>query len=547
MFRGLSLANKCLLLFGGAVVLIVLAALYVPWLRMNALVDIGQFDVSQQMAATWERLDAEERGDTPAGFSGEPVNHGGIVAQRLSLEEARRRALEDPFLREALGVFGRDRSRNDFHSSGGSWPLSRTLNYRYARAVRASASDPEHAGELAGLVLLERGSIQTTELLLLNSVYLLAAGAVVLFLALIVFYQITHRIILRPVRDLKITAEKVRDGDLSIRSSIHTGDEFEELASTFNHMLSDLQAGQDRLRGINNALDLKLNELAESNTSLAETAKIKGEFLASVSHELRTPLNSIIGFAELLLEFARADQNQPRNADDPTIAKRVRYVENILTAGRSLLDLINSVLEMAKLEAGRVTLQVEKMSLRDTAEGLLALITPLADKKSITLKLEVAPDVPVIRTDVKKVRQVIFNFLSNAVKFTDPPEPGRPAVVTLRVERLVGTGDRPERVRICVIDTGIGIEAGKREKIFEKFHQLDGGYTRGHAGTGLGLAISRELATLLHGEVELDSEVGRGSMFSLILPLSIEPSQAAESELESRFRGTLAGRRAWAG
>lgn len=406
MFRGLSLANKCLLLFGGAVVLIILAALYVPWLRMNALVDIGQFDVARQMASTWERLDAEERAPEAPAFANEPVTHGGIVAVRLSLAEARVRAASDPFLAGALAAFDRSPGRTDYNRSGGSWPLARTLEYRHARAVRGTSPGSGGPGELLGIILLERPSIQTTELLLLNSVYLLAAGAVVLGLALVVFYQITHRIILRPVRDLKMTAEKVRDGDLSIRSSIHTGDEFEELASTFNHMLSDLQVGQDRLRGINNALDLKLNELAESNTLLSETAKVKGEFLASVSHELRTPLNSIIGFAELLQEFARADQALPEHADDPIVAKRVRYVENILTAGRSLLDLINSVLEMAKLEAGRATIQVEKMSLRDTAEGLLALITPLADKKNIALRLEVASDVPMIRTDVKKVRQI---------------------------------------------------------------------------------------------------------------------------------------------
>jgi two-component system, NarL family, sensor histidine kinase BarA len=547
MFRGLSLANKCLLLFGGAVVFIVLAALYVPWLRMNALVDAGQLEVSRQMAGTWDRRDAEARADRT--FTAEPITYVGVSARLVSLSEAEAMSTDDPFVSRAIQAFTRDPIRLDMQHADFR---GRTLEYRYARAVRTPPPAPSEGGkpgepELRGLLMLERRPIEATRLLLLNTVYLLAAGAVVLALALVVFYQITHRLILSPVRDLKTTAERVREGDLAIRSSIRTGDEFEELASTFNHMLADLQASQDRLRGINTALDLKLNELAASNSVLADAAKMKGEFLASISHELRTPLNSVIGFAELLQEFAKADQARPGGTENPTVAKRLRYIENILTAARSLLDLINSILDMAKLEAGRVKIQVEKMNLRDAGEGLIALITPLADKKGISLKLEVAPDLPMIRTDAKKVHQIVFNFLSNAVKFTPAPEPGRQGLVTLRIERIVGTGDRPERVRISVLDTGIGIPADKREKIFEKFHQLDGGYTRGHAGTGLGLAISRELAALLHGEIQLESEDGRGSMFSVILPLSIESTDAAESELESRFRGTLSGRRAWTG
>ncbi len=538
----ISLANKCLLLFGGAIVLIVLAALSAPWLRMNALVDAGQLELSRQMVASWLRLEeaAAEGADLP---SAEPVEHAGVFAQRLSLDRARALGASDPFLAGAIRLFEREPARLDAQAS--RW-VRTTREYLYARAVR-SAADP--ARVLESVVVLERRSIQAARLLLINTTYLLSAGTVVLGLALLVFYQITHRLILSPVRELKDTAERVRGGDIATRSDIATGDEFQELSETFNSMLGNLQANQDQLRAINNALDLKLNELAEANTALFEAAKLKGEFLANISHELRTPLNSIIGFAELLLEIARGEPTPPEAA--PVLARRVRYLDNIVAAGRSLLEMINSLLEMAKLEAGRVEVRAEKMSLHDVCEGLLGLIYPLAARKGITLRLEVADDLPMIETDVKKFQQIVFNFLSNAVKFIEAPErSGRPGHVTLRAERLAAPRDpgpppAPDRVRVSVIDNGPGIAPEQQARIFEKFHQLDSGLNREHAGTGLGLAICKELASLLQAEIHLVSDAGAGSIFSLVLPLTFDPERADEARLEARFRGTLSARRAW--
>jgi signal transduction histidine kinase len=181
------------------------------------------------------------------------------------------------------------------------------------------------------------------------------------------------------------------------------------------------------------------------------------------------------------------------------------------------------------------------MSLRDTCEGLLGLIDPLARKRSIELKLEVGEDLPPVATDVTKFQQIVFNFLSNAVKFTEPLErTGRQPQIILRAERLLGSSPGiQDRVRVSVIDNGRGIAAEDQAKIFDKFVQLDGGHTREHSGTGLGLAICKELAGVLHAELQVVSELGRGSMFSVILPLSIEGAPARESELESKFRGAL--------
>jgi len=569
MWRGISLANKCLLVFGAAVVLIVGVALSVPWLRMNALVDEGQLELSRRLLHVWEELERTQAPGIPdhaAADAGAPAPVtgplaappiAGIDARRLTLPEARAAAEHDPFVARALRLFERDPRRDEWQ-----WAQWRgtTRQYRYARPVRR-ATPEGGAGSLVGLLILERESAGAAWMLLVNTAYLISAGAVVLGLAVLVFYQVTHRLILSPVRDLRRTAEEVREGNLSVRSDIRTGDEFEELSHTFNAMLGELQRTQEQLRAINAAMDLKLNELAESNVMLHEAARLKGDFLANVSHELRTPLNSIIGFAELLAEIAQAEADA---GDDSTrLAKRRRYVDNILQAGRGLLDLINGLLEMAKIEAGRVQVHPEPMSVKDACEGLLGLIAPLADKKGIELRLEVADDVPIIETDPKKFQQILFNLLSNAVKFTEgsasgarepgaappadnasapPPRPGR---VTLRAERLVGRGveDRASQdaVRISVIDTGPGIAPEDQRRLFQKFEQLEGGHTKGHTGTGLGLAISRQLASLLQGEIQLVSEVGRGSMFSLILPLRLDRERAEEQKLESAFKAALAG------
>ncbi len=531
MRRRISLANKCLLLFGGAVVLTVMATAAAPWLRMNNLVDDGQLELSRRMAQIWDRLDRDASGGL-AAYSETPSEHAGISARRISIEQARARAAEEEFVARAVETFEKNPGVDELH--GPRWD-GLTREYRYAMAVRGKDA-------LEGIVLLQRRSIPATELLLINGAYLISAGSVVLGVAVLAFYLITHRLILSPVRALRETAERVREGNLTIRSDIQTGDEFEELADTFNVMLSDLQAWQEQLRGINAALDLKINELREANVALYDAARIKGEFLANISHELRTPLNSIIGFAELLGEIARADVGDAEPT--PVQAKRLRYVDRILTAGRGLLELINQLLEMAKIEAGKVEVQSQKVSLRDACEGLIGLIWPQAERKGIQVKLEAGDDVPMVSTDVKKFQQIVFNFLSNAVKFTEPAAPGgKTPTVIVRLERLASSD--PERVRISVIDNGPGIPHEEHARIFDKFHQLDGGHTRGQGGTGLGLSIARELATILQGEIQLVSDPGRGSMFSLILPVDYDPARAAETALEARFRGTLSGRKAW--
>lgn len=525
MWRGLSLANKTLLLFGGMLNIVVLAALTGPWFRMTALVDEGQLEVSRVLASTWDRLAPPPRpGEPPGAFTDVPVERAGILARKLTLDQARALAPADRFLKDALARLQKD---DEYQLS--RW-VKTSREYRYTAAVH-SVRDGKKS--LDGVILLERRSVEATRLLVLNTIFLITAGAIVALCAVAGFYILMHKVILQPVRSLKETAERVREGDLSIRSDIATGDEFEELAGTFNSMLADLEASNDRLRGINAALDLKVSEVTQTNQALAEAARLKGDFLANVSHELRTPLHSIIGFSELLLEIARAEA-AASDEPSPQLAKRLRYNENILVAARNLLVLINSLLEMAKIDAGKVKVHPERVNVRTLCEGLAALIAPLADKKGISLKLEIADDLPPVTTDPKRLQQIVFNFLSNAVKFTEPLEKtGRVPIVTLRAERLLGGRAGPaedDRLRISVVDNGPGIPPEEHARIFDKFHQLDAGHTREHSGTGLGLSIAKELATILHGELQLVSEPGRGSMFSVIIPITLEHPDAKPLE-----------------
>ena len=403
---------------------------------------------------------------------------------------------------------------------------------------------------LIGVALVDMPSRIDANQQMLNRVFLFVAGLLAGTLAVVTFYLITTRLILKPVRVLQETAEKVSQGDLNIRSDISTGDEFQQLSETFNTMLVNLKHNSDQLRSINKSLDVKLGQLAESNLALFESNRLKSEFLANVSHELRTPLNSILGFADLLKDaLARGVPAEPprpailaadgkaavlptgngngggssAGTPHPTPdAKTVRYVNNILQSGRSLLDLINELLDLAKIEAGKMEIRSEPLVVSDLFEGLVNILRPLTEQKNLTIVPLVAPDVPILHTDPGKLQQVLYNFLSNSIKFS--PQGGR--------VDLLATRDGGEHVRFAVTDRGPGIAPEQQAIIFEKFRQIDGSVTRAHSGTGLGLAISRELSHLLSGSIGVKSAPGEGATFWVTIPLRI---QAGEMEVRTRL------------
>ncbi len=526
MVAPISLANKCQLLFGAAVVLILGATLAVPWIMTGSLVEDGQLEAARQVAD--DRIQTGAIEPTPGG----PPPLEALVAEpdraapwRVTLVDASDvdgRPEGDPFVIAALERFREDPAVTE-HVETRSIEGRRV--YRYARALSqpqllallerslrsraAAAPAPGAAGPVAAILVVDRASRSAEGRLLRNRVYIIAVGIVAGLLAVLVFYLILTKLFFEPVRQLREIAEKVQTGDLAIRSAIRTGDEFEQLSGAFNSMLDQVERSQEQLRSMNESLDLKVNELKEANIGLDDSNRLKSEFLASMSHELRTPLNSIIGFAEVLDEVARNDPNA-----DP---KRTRYNGHILTSGRSLLEMINELLEMAKIEAGRMEVTIEPTSVTDLIEGLAGIMRPQADRKKITLQANVGRNLPLIETDPGKLQQILYNFLSNAIKFT--PEGG---TVTVTADRLTRQGTRPG-VRVAVTDTGPGIPYDMQDAIFEKFRQGDQGHTREHPGTGLGLAICRELAELLGATVSLVSEPGRGATFIVDLPLRHQP------------------------
>lgn len=533
----LSLANKCQLLFGVGVVLILVAALVVVSKRMDALVEHGPMQRARDIASLW--LTRQTRFDGPAlplqaGMPQRPDTAGLSVAvveldDPAADNDGAPAVSADDFLAAAVTLFENVPDQTEYFAK--TEDDQGRAYYRYARAVRtsdlispeaevapegtAAAETPLAADPLEQVLLVNVVDEQASRQRVVNQLYLLAAGLFAGLLAIASFWFITSRLVLSPVRVLRGFAEKVSQGDLNIRSDINTGDEFEQLSDMFNAMLDNVRSTQDQLKSANKSLDLKLGELAESNLSLHEANKVKGEFLANVSHELRTPLNSIIGFAEVMQETL-ADRTGP--VDE----KRKRYAANIINSSKRLLELINDLLDLAKIEAGRMEVRLATVSIQDTAEGLANLIRPQAEQRSVQVRVRVQPNLPPAETDPGKLQQVLFNFLANAVKFS-PPDSS--VVLAATLENAPNAGSQA-RLRLSVTDQGPGIAPEDHDKVFEKFSQLDPTVTREHGGTGLGLTISKELADMLGGHIELESDTGRGATFALVIPLIYQPPSA---------------------
>ncbi len=342
---------------------------------------------------------------------------------------------------------------------------------------------------------------------------LIAVGIGTVFLSILALYLIVRYVIVKPLRHLRDVADDVSHGRMDVRSDLATGDEFEQLGRSFNRMLRHLMDVHEQLRQANDDLDHKVIEQAQMNFKLHEMNKVKSEFLATMSHELRTPLNSIIGFSEVLEALTSLAERERR------------FASNIRRSGKLLLDLINDILDLAKLEAGRMEINATEFSIAQLIGEQAEMIRGLADSRNIHLRTDADPDLPVVYSDAGKVRQILNNLLSNAIKFT--PEGGR---IRLSAKR---SGDG--WLELAVADTGVGIPENEQNIIFEKFRQgpraLGGNnLTREIAGTGLGLSIVRELCTLLGGKIELDSTVGKGSTFTVRLPWQVPPASRTDSD-----------------
>ncbi len=529
----LSLATKLVGLFGLAVTAVASLALILPFARMQTLVDTGQLETARALHDAWT---AQRERETPIPTDPAAVQRlGDAVILDLSTDALRDRSREDwrfaEILREAESQHELDDGeigpREVFLNDWEDWEK----RYTYARINRGAD------GNATGVVVLERTSEQAAAEAAINSLFLLSAGVLVLAVALTTFMVIIRWLVLKPVKTLRLWAESVGDGNTDERCELTTGDEFQQLAATFNQTLDQLEEREKTLQSINIAMDVRLNELSEVNEALDKAARLKSEFLAGVSHELRTPLNSIIGFAELLLDIAtqEAKTDETNNA----VVRRKRYLENIVEGSRGLLELIEGLLEMARIEAGKTEINRELLNPVDACRGMLGLAEPLANRNGVALELEARPEVPLLETDPRKFQQIVFNLVTNAIKFTGSEgSDGKPGRVLVRVERVPGEGGTPS-VRVCVIDNGPGIDAADQQAIFDRFSQLEGGHERRHGGVGLGLAICRDLSNLLQAELRLVSEPGQGAMFSVLFPLRLDLALIEEARLEARFRGSL--------
>lgn len=314
---------------------------------------------------------------------------------------------------------------------------------------------------------------------------------------------------------LKLSEENLKNQQEELKV---TNEELEERTN-------DLEIQRDNIRNKNKELRVAQDEIEQKAKDLEKASKYKSEFLANMSHELRTPLNSILVLSQLL----SANKNEHLNA------KEIEFAKTINSSGVDLLDLINEILDLSKVESGKIDLQVEDMHFTDLTAFISRTFTPLTDKKKLSLITKIDKGLPgYVKTDIQRVYQVLKNLFSNAIKFTTKGS------ITLKIHRpdakftLEKSGlNSKKAIAFSVIDTGIGIPDDKLELIFEAFKQADGTTSRKFGGTGLGLTISRSFSAVLGGEILLESEYGKGSTFTLVLPELFDESKI-EKVIESQ-------------
>lgn len=301
------------------------------------------------------------------------------------------------------------------------------------------------------------------------------------------------KVIVRPIKQLAAATRRIAEGELGCQVEVASKDEIGDLGASFNRMAEVLQR-----REIENTR--LFQELEGANRKLEAASRHKSQFLANMSHELRTPLNAIIGFSELQLDESIA----------LTPEERREFLGNILSSGRHLLRLINDILDLSKVEAGRMELHPEPFFVGETIDGVLNTIRPLAAKKQIGVEVTLDPSLKTLVADPGKVKQILYNLLSNAIKFT--PEGGRVG--------LVASQDGGE-ARFAIWDTGIGIKPEDQARIFEEFYQVEATAAKPYEGTGLGLALAKKFVELHGGKIWVGSEPGKGSTFTFTLPLEV--------------------------
>ena len=332
----------------------------------------------------------------------------------------------------------------------------------------------------------------------LSSVRLVAAvaGLLAVAIAVAMTYAFTRSVVV-PLRRLTGVAERVAAGDLAARAQVASSDEIGVLAASINTMTERLSETIRHLESI-------YAEARHAKASAEVANRAKSSFLANMSHELRTPLNSVLGYAQIL------------QAEPDLSEFQFERLEKIRRGGEHLLALINDVLDLSRIEAGKVELLVQPLNLSALLRAVEGTIRAAAQRKGLSFSCELGPDLPIaVHVDGKRLEQVLMNLLANAVKFTEQGQ------VNLRVQRLAATDATRTRMRFEVVDSGIGIEPTQVPMLFRPFEQSSDAQRR-HGGTGLGLAISQQIVAMMGGSIQVESQPGKGSLFRFDLEVEIE-------------------------
>jgi signal transduction histidine kinase len=447
---------------------------------------IGVLQAEVNLKYVWEVISSIKPGK--AGYAYAVNRSGDLIAHPdISLVLQKQNVAE---LNQVKAAFQPDASRIKT-----KWFV--TPNLRGAKVISSYAFIPS----LDWAVFIERPVEEAYEPLYASMARTSTLLLIGLGVALLASFFVARRVI-GPLRVLAQGVERIGSGDLSFRVDLKTGDEIETLAEEFNRMTAALH---EAYTGLERKVAERTQALTIANAKLEEASKHKSQFLANVNHELRTPVSAIIGYARLVL---RATEGQI-----PQLQRE--NLQDLLHNAERLLAQIDSLLDFAKIEAGKMEVKVEPVKVDEIIHGAASAFEPILSNGSVRLIREITPGIPILNTDREKLRQIILNLLENAVKFTEH------GVIKIIAFQQNGS------LQLTVSDTGIGIAKEDLNKIFEDFHQGDLSTTKKYRGTGLGLAIVKRFVSLLGGEIDVTSEVGKGANFTVTLPLDYKERPTA--------------------
>ena len=400
--------------------------------------------------------------------------------------------------------------------------------YRFEGSYLEVFRDVSLNGELVGTLFLQSDMRQWNSRARRYASIFLSFVLISGFIALLVSSKL-QKLISGPILHLEDTMRMVSaTKSYEVRATKFYGDEIGRLIDGFNTMLSEIQQRDTAFHHANDELKTRTlqlegeivhrkemqKELLTAKHAAEDANRAKSAFLANMSHELRTPLNAIIGYSEMLEE----------ETHELGKVENIKDLQKIQGAGKHLLSLINDVLDLSKIEAGRMGLHLETFDISQMIDEMVTTLHPAISKNSNTIQVHLAEDLGAMRADITKVRQILFNLLSNASKFTDH------GTISVDVDR--STEEDQDWIRFRVADTGIGITAKQKGNLFQEFTQADVSIARKYGGTGLGLAISYRYVRLMNGRISVESEPGQGSVFTVHLPAKVttEVTEAAQTE-----------------